>query len=177
MHNKDYPQWGCLILCPDLLTRTLSTTVKSLRLHFRNDIKPIAIVPRKASAQQLHDMSMHAEVVHGGDTYTSFINKGLSKTTYDWNLILFSGTVVKPRFFWKYIDFLENEKDILYPIVNFKYAFYEATLNGILVHKSVLKLVGKLPEISDLEQSKLYWCCEAMGKGYSFKGLLGVNIV
>jgi hypothetical protein len=122
-------------------------------------------------------MKAVCDVHRGQETYTSLINVGLSKTKADWNFIVFAGSMIRPNFWVRYSMFLEDDKDILFPVVGGQTNFIDGSMNGILLHGNVLKRVGRLPEISNLEQAKTVWAYTAIKKGCRFKGVLSSRIV
>lgn len=169
MHPK--VDWGCLVLCPDRAVRSLQLTAKSLR-HF-HDVPMIAVVPKGTTRAITDDMKKTCDVVRGKETYTSLINVGVNKMTTDWNLVVFAGSTFKPNFLRRYLTFLDGEQDVIFPIVEGKYHFYDGSMNGVWFHKSIFQKVGKMPEIADIQQARTVWAYEAQLAGYKFKGVLG----
>lgn len=167
--------FGCVILCPDRNTRTLLTTMRSIR-NF-SDAPCVAVVPKSTKRSITDDMKAICDVAFGHDTYTSLVNVGLGKTKKDWNFLIFAGSTVKPRFWARYTMFLEDEFDIMYPVSEGHYDFVEGSLNGLLLHINALKRAGRMPETSVLEQAKAVWAYAAIQKGHRLKGILGSRVV
>jgi hypothetical protein len=80
-------------------------------------------------------------------------------------------------------QFLNSEKDILFPVVDRKMNFVDGSINGIVVHKKAFKEIGDIAPNSlqkvgynDFEISKLFWAMDAVEKGYKFKAIVGMQI-
>ena len=59
-----------------------------------------------------------------------------------------------------------------------------SSFNGVLINKKFFKEVGKFPEapmekdgMNDFELAKLFWACDAVGKGVQFKGIVGLRVI
>ena len=168
--------FGCVILCPDRQPRSLTVTMRSLR-NF-TDCLCIAIVPKGTSQTIVESMKPLCLTYRGGTTYTSLINQGVGKVKKnDWAIVLFAGTVVRPNFWKKYSVFVEDEKDILFPITAGHTDFVTGSLNGLTMHINAIKLVGKMPEISDINEAKTAWAYNAIAAGYRLKGILGTRFI
>lgn len=165
--------YGFVILCPERNLGGLMATVRSARSHFNTSI--ICVMPAETTKKELSEFAQVCPVVKGKGTYTSLINIGVKKSDKPWNFIIMAGSTFKPRFCHKYGYFIENEKDVLFPIVDFKCDFVDATLNGILLHKNAIKEVGEFEDI-ELPLSKLFWSLRAIEKGYKFKALAGARV-
>ena len=74
-----------------------------------------------------------------------------------------------------------SEKDVFFPIGIYNEVggvvdnFVDCSLNGILIDKDFFSKVGKMSD-NPLNISKLFWMMDAMEKGASFKGVLGIRI-
>lgn len=167
--------FGFVVLFPDLNIRNLRATVRSIKGHSPSS-SILIVAPGDIPDHILKEASNFAPVVKGGNTHTSLINLGMDQTKSEWNFILYSGSVLKYRFFHKYAYFLESERDILFPIVNWKYKFVEGTLNGLFLNKKFFTNVGKLEEV-EISLSKLEWAIRATEKGGCFKALMGTRII
>jgi hypothetical protein len=166
--------FGFVILCPERDLGGLISTVRSAKSHFPQ-ASLLCMLPPDTTKKEMVEFAEVCPVVKGKGTYTSLINTGIKKSEKPWNFIIISGSVFKPRFYHKYGYFLEDEKDILYPIVDFQCDFADATLNGILIHKIAIKEVGEF-EDGELSWSKLTWSLKAAEKGYKFKALAGARV-
>jgi hypothetical protein len=163
-----------VILNPESNPSLLKSTVNSIRNKYRVPI--ISVTEKSVKAQNFKEMNEICPTCKGKETYTSLINAGLDSPPAEWNFIVIAGTYIKHRIENKYSMFIENEKDILFPIVDKKYEFVESTINGLLIHKNCLKEVGKMSEIGSYEVCKLMWTLDAIEKGYKFKAILGAKL-
>lgn len=167
--------FGCVVICPNQCAKSLLSTVKSIK-NF-HDSPCLAVVPKDTSESVVEEMNVICDVHRGNRTYTSLMNVGIRRSSEDWNFVFFSGTLVKPRFWVKYLSFLNDEKDILFPVLVGKEDFIDGSINGILLHKNTIKKAGKFPEIANLEQSKVTWAAKALEKGCKLKGVLQSKIM
>ena len=174
MQEPKLMNFSCVVLCPDRKARSLLTTVRSI--HNYTDAPCIAMLPKGSPLSLSEEMKKICQVYRGGATYTGLINSGIGKIKTEWAIVIFAGTMVKPNFWRKYSVFLEGEKDIIYPITAGHIDFVSGSLNGLLIHSTTIQLVGKLPEIADINEAKLVWANEAIASGYRLKGLLGIGL-
>lgn len=159
---------------PESNPSLLKSTVNSIR--FKYDSPVVSITEKSVKSQSFKEMNAVCPTCKGGSTYTSLINAGLKHPPAEWNIIVIAGTYVRCRLAQKYSMFVENEKDIIYPVVEGKYNFVDATINGLMIHKDCLKEVGKMAEVGAFEVCKLMWALDAIEKGYKFKAILGVKL-
>lgn len=173
---------GFIILCPDRDAKGLRSTVSSMKYCCCEYADPICMVDVSTTPKELKQMKEICPTYKGKDTITSLINAGMKKVKKPWAFIMFSGSRIKTNLPKKLSMFVKSEKDILYPIVNNKTAFSEASSNGILIHKDTFKEVGNFPtskgaaEMNDFEVSKLLWACKAIEAGCQFKAIAGIRI-
>lgn len=107
------------------------------------------------------------------DDIVEALNKGFKKPpSKDWNFVILGGKRVKPLLDHKMFYFIKNENDILFPLKEKKYSFIEASINGLLIHKSNMKPFMK----GDFDKSKTIWAAESLERGCSFKAIVGVNL-
>lgn len=166
---------GFVILCPERNLGGLKGTSRCIG-HYHE--KPqICITGSDATAKEVKEMKEFCPTYKGKETITSLINAGLKKCPTQWAFFVFAGTYVKPRFYHRYAYFLENDKDILFPIVDNKTNFVDCSLNGLLMNKKVLEDVGKFDEKNPLYICRLFWALDAVEKGYCFKAILGARII
>lgn len=166
--------FGFVVLNPESNPSLLKNTVNSIRGKY--DAPIISVTEKSVKAPALKEMNDICPTCKGKETYTSLINAGMKHPPADWNFLIIAGTYVRHRLDNKFSMFIESEKDILYPIVENKYDFVEATINGLLLHKNCLKEVGNMAEIGPYEICKLMWALEATEKGYKFKAILGAKL-
>lgn len=172
LQNKNF---GFIILNP---LRDIWAQRSTSRVILRTfDCNCICVAPKDTTKEELKQMNEHCQTYKFGNTFTDLINKGLEKATPEFNVIVMAGVSIRPGIFNKYRLFLNNNKEILYPIVNGKYQFDEATLNGLLIPKQAIKEIGKFKNEEDIGLSKLAWADKANSLGYKFKAIAGVKIL
>lgn len=158
---------GFIILNPDNNPTALRITTNTIRDNFPH-VKVASVIGAKAD---------DSNQIKGGNTITSLMDAGLKKTKTEWCLITMAGTYIRHYHLRKYGLFLKDEKEILYPVVNKKYAFDEATINGILIHKKAIEDVGTFGDDNwNIQLVKMLWAIKAIDKGYRFKALVGARL-
>jgi hypothetical protein len=168
--------FGVVILCPDCNSGSLKTTATSLRLEFPA-VKYVAAVGKDAHVENVKSLQPFCRVVHGGKTITSLIDAGMTEVAGDWKLIVMAGSPVRYTTLKKYRRFATSDKDILYPVVDSKYVFDEASINGILMREKTYEDVGPFGDgLADLREAKLLWAARAVEKSYQFKALVGARL-
>ena len=185
MYQTKPMNFGFVILSPDHDVGRLKSTMNSIRNRYLN-IPCVCATGKDATTEDLKEMNEICPAFRGGTTFTSLINKGMAKGHKEWNLIIVEGTIVRRGMEWKYSRFIENDLDILYPIVvdydrdgkpiKLHISFDEAPLNGIFIHQKAFKLVGNFGD-NPLEIEKLLWALDANKKGCKFKGILGAKMI
>ena len=177
MYTYKKIEFGFVVLCPERNFGGLRATIKTAKSNYP-DATFVIVVPEITTQKEIADFQQFAPVVIGKDTYTSLINAGIKESLRDWNFIIFAGCSIRHRLYHKYAYFIEDEKDVMFPIAERKYSFVDGTLNGILIHKNALKEVGDFAEGKvGIEEAKMFWALEAMDKGYKFKALAGAKII
>lgn len=167
--------FGFIVLCPTRDIPALRNSVRRIDF-FHPQAGCLAVKPDETNRSETKEMRSICEVVSGKDTYTSLINSGLLAAKKEWNFIVMAGAVVSPFFYRKYMCFLENKKDILFPIVDYQYNFVDGSINGLLLHKDAITEIGQMPEIVGWEEAKIMWAIKAIEEDYKFKAVLGVGI-
>lgn len=161
---------GFIILCPDLNIGHLKNTITSIGVYYP-DAKVIAVLPENCKKE---DLNVSKKTYAGGTTIASMINTGMKNASQGWHFIIFSKGWVRGKVDIKYSYFVENEQDILFPIVNRKLNFDQA--NGMFINKTSFQDIGDFPDTNSLDTSKLLWANKAIEKGYKFKGIVGGRI-
>lgn len=102
-------------------------------------------------------------------------------------MFVLEGAIIPHGAAEKYSLFIENEKDILLPIVidynregipvNLYTDFIKCSLNGLFIHQTAFAEVGPFEDSLDLPIAKMDWGMKAKEKGYTFKAVLGVKIL
>jgi DNA gyrase/topoisomerase IV subunit A len=163
-----------IILNPENNPTALRNTTKTISDYY-SKCKTLCVLGTKL---ELEENQKYAEVVQGGNTMTSLIDKGVSHIKTDWGFVIIAGTRIKPNNLHKYEYFCRDNKDILYPVVERKFAFDEASINGILMHRQTIKDVGLFGDNNhSIKLVKLLWALTAIEKGYHFKAIVGGRLV
>lgn len=158
---------GFIILNPDNNPTALRITTNTIKDNFPH-VKVASVIGAKAE-----DDSQ----IKGGSTITSLIDAGFKNTKTEWCLITMAGTYIRHYHLRKYGLFLKDEKEILYPVVNKKYAFDEATINGILINRKAIEDVGAFGDGNwNIQLVKMLWAIKAIDRGYRFVALVGARL-
>jgi len=176
MYQYKQVDFGFVVLCPERNMGGLKSTIRSIKNYFP-DSHQLCIAPSDAIKEEIKEMKDICPTEKGGDTYTSLINKGMAKAKAPWNFLMFAGSYLRTRFYHKYAYFVEDEKDILFPIVDRHYCFVDGSLNGVLVHKAAFKEIGNMNEKFDIGEAKALWAAQGVEKGFRFKALMGAKII
>jgi hypothetical protein len=166
---------GWVILCADHNPSALRTTANSIRRRYDGPI--VAAVPFDLPDDLFREMSVICPVFKGGDTITSLINAGMDAAQADWNITVMAGVWARQNLDKKYSYFIENEKDILYAIVDNYYEFPDCSLNGIMVSREAWRSIGHFCPKNPLPICKLFWAQQAIDKGMQLKAVIGVKMI
>jgi hypothetical protein len=178
--NNSYKQknikFGFVVLSPECNIKPLITTINSIKTYSSTS-KSICVFSKNCSPKILEDAKQYCPAHISENSITSMINYGLNNAPCEeWNFIIISGSWLTNRFTDKFSCFIENSKDILFPLVNKKMNFVDGTINGMLIQKSAFKDIGEFPEEGSLEVNKSFWGSTAVVKGYKFKAILGIKL-
>ncbi len=130
-----------VVLCPDFNLGHLRSTVSSIKGSYPNS-GITAVLSADARQSDLDDAAHVCRAVREGKSITGMINAGLKNDSPEWNLVIIAGSWVRGWVLRKLSYFVDSELDVLYPVVDNKHTFDEATINGILVHRKTVDLVG-----------------------------------
>jgi hypothetical protein len=166
-------EFGIVILCPERNLGGLRGTASCCRDQF--GVPFCCIVGDNAKPSEIREMSAYCPVFQGGNTITSLIDVGVNVSKMPWNLVVMAGSYLRTGMVKKYRYFARSEKEVLYPVIDRKYIFDEASINGIMIHQNAIKEVGEFGSGADLSLVKLHWANKAIEKGYKFKALVGVK--
>jgi len=167
--------FGFIVLCPNLNIGHLKNTIHSLDIYYP-DAKVVVVLPGSCQKDEFESVSKLKKTFKGGKTTASLINKGIENTPCGaWNFILFSKGWVRNRLDIKYSYFVENDKDILFPIINKNLTFVASDINGMFIHAKTHQDIGDFPDMDSLDSSKIIWATRAIGKGCRFKGIVGAK--
>lgn len=170
--NLDY---GFIILCPDANTGLLKSTVSSIKLRHANR-EFFGVTADCISPKNLKEMKSLCPLHKGGSTITSLINVGMSKAKSEWNFLFFAGALIRRNIDQKFAYYISDEKDILFPVVDGKFNFVDATLNGLFINKKTWQSVGSMDNDGSLDFIKCIWAAKAIDSGVKFKAITGVKI-
>lgn len=166
---------GFVILCSDHAIGLLKATANSIKNRYPN-IPFICVTDSAATVNDLKDMKSICQTYKGKNTFSSLINTGMRHAPAEWNFIILAGAVVRWKLDEKFSYFIENEKDILFPIVDNKTDFIDATLNGLLINKNTWHLIGEMEDKGEFHHIKAMWSYVAMKKGCKFKAIAGTRM-
>lgn len=169
---------GIVILCPDRKEDALKITVSSVKHHcYNRDV--ISVVGNDASPHDFKKFKEYCPTYKGRDTLASLINTGFKRLEHEWGLLVFAGgrftQFVERKFY-----FAQDEKDILFPVIDRKCDFLDTPLDGVLINKKTFETIGDWPEFkgeNDFEHSKLVWAAGAKEYGCKFKAIVGLRVI
>jgi len=176
MNDPKALNYGFIIIAPDNNPKLVELTASSVRNKYPNS-PFICIVTSEISPENAQEISRICPTFQADNSYSSLINEGMKNPPSDWNLIVISGTSIRNRFFRKYSCFVQSDKDILFPVVDRKWNFVDATVNGIFLHRNTFKELGAMPQHPTIQECKANWAYEAINKGYKFKAVIGTSLV
>jgi hypothetical protein len=166
---------GFIIICADSNTSLLKGTAKSIKNRYSGH-PYIGVVEQGTSKEEINDLKEICPIYKGKKTITSLINTGMRNGNKEWNLIVIAGSWLVGTEVKRFSHFVENEKDILFPIIDQIGDFERGSINGILLHKKTFKEVGPLSDNNPLHLCKRIWALDAAAKGCKFKAILGPKI-
>jgi len=161
---------GFVILCADHNIKLAHITIKSIKAKYWG-LPYICVLDDSANDQDMREISNICQAYRGKGTYSSLINLGMQYAPADWNFLIMAGTSLRSKLDQKFSYFIDNDKDILFPIVDRKYNFVEGTLNGLFINKKTYQEIGNMADNNPLEICKLMWALDALDKGCRFKAI------
>ncbi len=174
------------ILSPEQNVGAIICTARSIKNNYPGT-SFICVVPKDASPTSIKEIGNICPVYKGKDTITSLMNAAIRRGGKEWNLLVMEGVNVRSGVVRKYSLFVEEETDVLFPIVmnhnrkgepcDIKNRFPDASLNGTFIHQKTFKLVGDFSDCSSVVESKLWWAAKAIEKGTIFKAVLGAQLL
>jgi len=164
-----------IILSPDCNPGTLKKTVRTIQEYFPQNQYCCVV---SSEAKDIEEMKKVCPIKIGGRTITSLINEGIEKSKQEWVFILMAGVWLHANSLRKYELFLESDREILYPVVDRKIGFDEATINGILMSKKAFQSIGKFSDQNhSITLVKMIWAIDALALGFKFKALVGARLL
>jgi hypothetical protein len=171
IHANNY---GFVILCPERNFGGLKVTARSIESFFPNQ-HYLCVVGDDVSKEEFSEFNGICRTIRAGKTYSSLINTGLSESRTDWSLFFMAGHTARPGVMSRYLHFCKNDKHVLFPVIDRKWQFHEASIHGLFMHKKAVKEVGPFTDQEeDFQTVKLLWAGSALEKGYQFRALVGV---
>lgn len=168
-------KFGFVILCPEHTVLLLQQTAKSIANRYPT-IPYVCVTDDTASKEDLEEMKKVCPTYKARGTYSSLINVGMKHAPAEWNFLVCAGSTMRGNMDQKFSLFVENEKDILYPIAERKCNFVDGTINGIFLNKKTFKQVGDMDENCRWEICKTFWAAEAVELGCRFKAVANSKI-
>lgn len=161
-----------VILSPDCAVNLIKNTASSIKYHYPK-LSFITVTESSAIKEDIAEIKKICPVYKGNETISSLINVGMRHSPAEWVFLVIAGTNVRPNLDSKFSFYVANEKDILYPVANYKYNFIDATLNGLFINRKTFREVGEMQESGSLDMVKLAWAAEAVEYGCKFKAIVG----
>jgi hypothetical protein len=183
--KKKNLSFGFVIILPEYNPNLLNSTYRSIKNRYDDDVPIVCAVGKKTTPAELKDIKKLCPAHRGKETFTSLINVGMKKGHKEWNIVVVAGIIVRPKLNYRYGFWVEDENDVLYPIVvtynrdgypvKICNEFYDATWNGLCMHHKTFKNIGDFSD-NPMETSKKLWSLEAAKKGVQFKAILGLKM-
>jgi hypothetical protein len=181
--NRLLSSFGFIILNPDRHLGGLKNTVGSIK-HTHKDSSILCVVGSDAHDSEVEEMNAYCTTYRAGDTIMSLLNEGMKQSTADWNAYVFAGSVVTTNFKRKVNLFICDDRDILFPVVDWQTNFVDGSMNGIVLHKQSFASAGEFASppvptsvFGELELVKLCWAAKALENGCVFKAIIGMKIL
>jgi len=186
MYERKDLDFGFVILSPEHNTARVASTMRSIQNYHRNK-NVVCAVGEDTTATEMKELKkICPNVWRGKDTITSLINVGMKRGFKGWNMLVMEGVWARKPVAIKYSIFIENEKNILYPVIvdrnregkptKIYRDFDECSLNGIFIHQETFKEVGEFPDYGEIKKSKFLWHVAAKDCGCKFKGIFGAGM-
>ena len=176
MYSHKDLKCGFVILCPERAIGLLKTTANSIKSRYGSDLPFICATDNSATTEVMKEMKAICPTYKGKSTFSSLINVGMKHAPAEWSFLVCAGATVRWKMDQRFAYFVENEKDILFPISDGKTNFVDGTLNGVFINKKTWKEVGEMSDEGSLEEIKLFWALDAIDKGVKFKAIAGSKI-
>jgi hypothetical protein len=185
LHRFKKLNFGFGIIAPQSNIGAIMCTVRTIKNHYPG-VSFVCAISRNTDAAAAKEIESLCPVYRGKDTITSLMNTVLKRGHKEWNLIIMEGTPVRAGVDKKLSLFVENEKDVLFPIVMehnrkgeicaVRDTFPNASLNSTFIHQKTFKLVGDFTDDSIMD-SKFLWMAKALEVSCKFKAILGTKLL
>lgn len=164
-----------VILAPEHPVNLIKDTVNSIKYHYP-DFPFSTVVDSSANKENVLSIKSISPVYKANETISSMINVGMRHAPCDWVFLIFAGSNVIPKLDSKFAFYVENEKDILFPVAEHKYNFIDATMNGLYINKKTFREVGEFEEKGSIQVVKTLWAAQALEFGCKFKAIVGCKM-
>lgn len=167
---------GFVILCPERNWGGLKVSALTARDAFpAADV--VCCVPADTTDAEVEEFSTVARVLRGGCSITGLINRGVADVNGEWAFVFMAGNPVREAVLRKYERFVRSDRDIVYPVVNRRWEFPTASINGLLLNRRTVERVGPFAEKEDdISLVKLFWALDAIENGCQFRALVGAHL-
>ena len=183
--GKKELSFGFIVLSPEHNIGRIQGTIRSIRNHYGN-VPVVCITGEDITPAELKEIKAVCPAHKGGATITSLLNLGMKKGHNEWNFFVMEGTWVRRGLQHKFAYWIEDERDVLFPIVvdydrdgrpvKIYKDFEECSLNGLCMNQKFFKAIGNFSE-NPLDVSKRFWQFEANDRGGKFKAILGAKLL
>lgn len=165
--------YGFVILCPEDFPSEASLTISRIRNIFVDPAIRLVISPEFASERNDRYKSLSVPIDIGDRTITGMINLGVSRSKFDWNFVLIAGANVTENLIKKYLYFCREESDFIFPVIDRKWIFADASINGLFYNR---RRTPEAPENEpNINLTKAMWGTEILQSGGKLKGIVGGN--
>lgn len=167
---------GFVIICPERNWGGLRASAASVRQACPGaDL--VSVVPDSATDAEVAEFSTAARTLRGRGTISGLMNVGLGAVRGRWRLVFVAGNTVREPVLRKYDRLLGSDKEVVFPVIDRRWTFDAASINGLLLPGRAVEEVGPFSETEeDLATVKLLWAATAIEKGYGFRALVGVRV-
>ena len=177
-------KFSFIVICPEANAPRVKSTINSIKKLYQG-ISSLVVVPDSIAQTEIDLLKEFCFVKKGGKKITSLINTGIKNGHTDWNILLMEGCKPSARTVGKIFNFIDDESNIMFPVsadrdregkIHKTYtSFDECSLNGITIHQKTFQKIGGFSN-NPLLTSKFFWQMDAIEKGCSFRGVLGMNL-
>ena len=120
------------------------------------------------------DCDFKLTVVQSKEKFVLF-DKAITQSTKDWCFIVLSGLHLPKSIIRKFSDFVESEKDIIFPVKNRLWDFLKNPIECLLINKNFYNEIGFFGKENPEDVIKLLWANGAIKLGGTFKSIVGVK--
>ncbi len=164
---------GFVVLCLDDLPSEVRLTLAGIKNLFEDAPIRLVMPTRLACDERDRYKSFGVPIDMGDKTITGMINTGVYNSKSDWNLVVMAGAKVTQNLVKKYLYFCRRDKDFVYPVVERRWAFSEASINGLMFNRDCCPAA---PEGEpDIMVAKTLWGADIVQKGGQMKAIIGAN--